>query len=62
MTPEDLAIIDDCLLRHTSTQWLKVARVVSDAMTEIGDRYPAISEFFYPSRIRHLAEAQGRWK
>ena len=57
MTSDDLAIIDGCLLRHTSTQWLKVARVVLDTWEEIGDRYPGLPDEFYPSRIQHLAES-----
>lgn len=57
LTTEDLQSIDDCLLRHTSTGWLKVARVVADTWEELGDRYPELPVDFYPTRIRHLVES-----
>jgi hypothetical protein len=59
LTDTDLEIIDAAILGNSSTQWLKVARVVASTDKALAARYPSLSYLFYAQRLIQLAK-QGR--
>lgn len=59
LTAEELERIDDALMAEASTQFRKVARIVSFSMMKRDDRFNGIPDIFYASRVKKLVE-EGR--
>ena len=64
LTRADLEAIDDTILAHAASGWLKVVCVVVHTGDALKGRYPSLSYLFYAHRVQHLAakghlESQG---
>ena len=56
LTSEQIAEIDEGLIKNASHQWRKVARVVAGAMSTIPGRIKGIPDIYYAQRVKKLVE------
>lgn len=55
LSPADIKIIDNVLLKLTPTQWRKMAFIVGAAMNELSDPiFDSIPDSYFASRVRKL--------
>ncbi|MFM2242676.1 MAG: hypothetical protein RLZ97_1531 [Verrucomicrobiota bacterium] len=56
--PQELEVIDACILSHCTDRFLKVARVILRTENELQHRFPKLSHIFYTQRLRHLVDTR----
>ncbi|NBP25925.1 MAG: hypothetical protein EBU81_15555 [Proteobacteria bacterium] len=56
--PQELEVIDACILSHCTDRFLKVARVILRTENELQHRFPKLTHIFYTQRLRHLVDTR----
>ncbi len=57
LTASDLEKIDKAILKNSSHQWRKVARVVGQTLLEFQSDFPGVPDIFYSERIELLVNS-----
>lgn len=57
LTESDLEKIDKAILKNSSHQWRKVARVVGQTLLEFQSDFPGVPDIFYSERIELLVNS-----
>ena len=57
LNPSDIERIDQAVLASAGEHWLKLARVVTDAMRMLEAELPDVPDLFYAQRAAALAES-----
>ncbi|MCC2666877.1 MAG: hypothetical protein K0S63_793 [Gammaproteobacteria bacterium] len=57
LTASELDRIDKAVLKNSSHQWRKVARVVGQTLLEFQSEFPGVPDIFYSERIELLVHS-----
>jgi len=57
LTANEIEKIDKAILKNSSHQWRKVARVVGQTLLEFQSEFPEVPDIFYSERVEFLVNS-----